>query len=64
MTTALPDWAQVILALLAMVSTAGAIYGAIKADLKAMHHRVSRLEDWRDRVDTLRVPQGQPRSRR
>jgi hypothetical protein len=49
-----PDF---ILQVLIMVATAGAVYGAIKGDLKAMHQRLNDLNDQivynRGRIDIL-----------
>lgn len=40
----LEPWAGLVLSMVTMVATAGAVYGAIKADLKAMHQRIDRLQ--------------------
>lgn len=50
----MPDW---LLALFAQVFVAGAIYGAMKADLKALHEKVASAQATavraNDRVDNL-----------
>jgi hypothetical protein len=48
---------EFLLNLLGMVATAGAVYGAIKGDIKAMHQRLNDLNEQvvynRGRIDTL-----------
>ena len=51
------SWVELALALVAQVFAAGAIYGGIRADLRAMHTRVTfaqeRAEGAHQRIDTL-----------
>lgn len=51
------SWPELALALVAQVFAAGAIYGGIRADLRAMHARVTlaqeRAEGAHDRIDNI-----------
>ena len=46
---------EVVVLLVGQLLTAGAIYGGIRADLRAIHERVERLEDRLDKHSVLRV---------
>ena len=55
------SWPEIALAIAAQIFAAGAIYGAIRADLRALHERVGSVEKSADgahqRIDTILLRQ-------
>ena len=50
----IPSWGGFVLTILTTVAVGGAVYGAIRADLKHMQERLHRLERFQDSIGPMR----------